>query len=620
MISKGLSIASNPIQDNTKYLKYEHENNNKPLFREDDVFFHKPRVINSYEKETVTISSPGQVQEKEVIPFMFQLASCLIIGIYSLINVINAINNYKTNNSNQIGFILSILLSVILLLTSLLLPRFISNYNNKKKKEKESLRQSKYNEYLNKKQNEINQILNNQRTILYNNNPSSADAYNTIIGSKERLWERDLKDEDFLTIRMGLGNTNSSLEIDSPKDTFSLTDDNLLFRINQIVASSKTLLNVPVTLSLVKNNITSIIYNRQYKDDFINGLLLQLFGYHSPKDLKIILLTTKANEHKWQYIKLIPHILSDDKQTRYFATNEEEANEILNEIETIYSSRKEKNKNKEEEINEKDTIYQDYSPYYLVITDDYKKYSNLNIINTIINSKYNFGFSFLTISESLRNIPNESRKYVYITNESSVILNRDSDNNEQIFFMPEIFQNLDMFRVSRELSNIPPLTKSDIYNLPSVISFLEMYNVGNIEQLNVLNRWQTNNPVISLSCPIGIHPSGEQFKLDLHEKAYGPHGLIAGSTGSGKSEFIITFILSMAVNYSPEEVQFVIIDYKGGGLAGAFENKETKTSIPHLAGTITNLDTSEMNRALVSINSELKRRQRKFNEVRDKLL
>ncbi len=78
-------------------------------------------------------------------------------------------------------------------------------------------------------------------------------------------------------------------------------------------------------------------------------------------------------------------------------------------------------------------------------------------------------------------------------------------------------------------------------------------------------------------------------------------------TGSGKSEFIITYILSMAINYHPYEVAFVLIDYKGGGLAGAFENKETGVKLPHLIGSITNLDTSEMNRSLVSIESELKK-------------
>ena len=147
-----------------------------------------------------------------------------------------------------------------------------------------------------------------------------------------------------------------------------------------------------------------------------------------------------------------------------------------------------------------------------------------------------------------------------------------------------------------------------------------MYNVGMVEQLNILSRYKNNDSVNNLAVPVGVDKLGELLYLDLHEKAHGPHGLIAGMTGSGKSEFIITYILSMAVNYSPNDVAFVLIDYKGGGLAGAFYNKETNLKLPHLAGTITNLDIADMNRSLVSIQSELRRRQAIFNEVRDKFL
>ena len=107
--------------------------------------------------------------------------------------------------------------------------------------------------------------------------------------------------------------------------------------------------------------------------------------------------------------------------------------------------------------------------------------------------------------------------------------------------------------------------------------------------------------------------------MNIHEKAYGPHGLVAGTTGSGKSEWIVTLILSLAVNFSPEEVQFVIIDYKGGGLAMSFENSEMGVKLPHLAGKITNLDKSEIFRSIAAIESELKRRQAIFNEAREKL-
>ena len=96
--------------------------------------------------------------------------------------------------------------------------------------------------------------------------------------------------------------------------------------------------------------------------------------------------------------------------------------------------------------------------------------------------------------------------------------------------------------------------------------------------------------------------------LNLHEKAHGPHGLIAGTTGSGKSETIQSYILSLAVNFHPHDVAFLLIDYKGGGMANFFKN------LPHLLGTITNLDGAQSMRALASINAEIHRRERLFRE------
>src|SRR5699024_3807619 len=107
-----------------------------------------------------------------------------------------------------------------------------------------------------------------------------------------------------------------------------------------------------------------------------------------------------------------------------------------------------------------------------------------------------------------------------------------------------------------------------------------------------------NDSTSSLRAELGIGEDGNLMYLDLHEKAHGPHGLIAGMTGSGKSELIITYILSMAINYSPDDVAFILIDYKGGGLAFAFSNEAVGIVLPHIAGTITNLDEAEMDRTL----------------------
>lgn len=89
--------------------------------------------------------------------------------------------------------------------------------------------------------------------------------------------------------------------------------------------------------------------------------------------------------------------------------------------------------------------------------------------------------------------------------------------------------------------------------------------------------------------------------MDLHDKAHGPHGLVAGTTGSGKSEVLQTYILSIATIFHPYEVAFVIIDFKGGGMVNQFKN------LPHLLGAITNIDGKEIDRSLKSIKAELQK-------------
>src|SRR5699024_3150271 len=145
-------------------------------------------------------------------------------------------------------------------------------------------------------------------------------------------------------------------------------------------------------------------------------------------------------------------------------------------------------------------------------------------------------------------------------------------------------------------------------HIPDSITFLDMYHVKTPEELNIEKRWQKGESHKSLAVPIGLKSQDDIEELNLHEKAHGHHGLVAGTTGSGKSETIQTYILSLAVNFSPYEVGFLLIDYKGGGMANLFKN------LPHLLGTITNLDGAESMRALASIKAELARRQRVCGE------
>ena len=540
------------------------------FYKEDDYFYRAPRFKTGIEEAVITIDPPPGKEEEDKTPAIFTIGPMLTMGMMSMTMGYNALAGV-INGTMDLGPALpTLIMSFAMLATMLLWPTLQRRYQKKQRKKHEEERLKKYHEYLESKKEKIQTEIKIQRQILIDNYLPLTQTKEIIYQKKRNLWERELEQEDFLDLRLGVGTSELRGSINAPEEHFSLKDDDLLKEVYEIGATSKILENVPISLNFIQKNIVAIIGTGMNKQGFIEGLILQMLTYHSYEDLKIVVLTNDQNEESWEYLKIAPHNWNNTRTFRYFATNLDEAKEISLELEKEMQSRKFVDSNGKMSLSEDD--YHHYKPYYLIITDDYKLVRDVELVST-----------------------------------------------KQKEFVADFDPTLDMQECCKIIANVPIDIARENRALPQSISFLEMYNVGMIEQLNILNRWKTNDPTKSLQASVGVDKSRELFKLDLHEKAHGPHGLIAGMTGSGKSEFIITYILSMALNYHPYEVSFVLIDYKGGGLTGAFENKETGMKLPHLAGTITNLDTVEMNRSLASIQSELRKRQRLFNEARDKL-
>ena len=87
-----------------------------------------------------------------------------------------------------------------------------------------------------------------------------------------------------------------------------------------------------------------------------------------------------------------------------------------------------------------------------------------------------------------------------------------------------------------------------------------MMGISKLEELDVATRWAKNRTYDSIRGLLGKKAGGNLCYLDVHEKYHGPHGLIAGTTGSGKSETLQSYMLSLAINYSPDDIGFFIID------------------------------------------------------------
>ena len=592
-LSSNLVVIKNLYNiDNRAVIPVEEDKKNIPLYNDDDFFSHTPRIYQVNEAKEITIDPPPANQNNnEDLPFLLSIGSSLVILSSSFMTGYNVYYNISNGNRGWIDSIPSIIMIVAMIVGSILIPKLTTNYQKKRKIKRENLRQKKYLDYISKKESEIKAILKDEIQILNENNISVSECIKVIEQRNRNLWNREINDDDFLKVRLGIGSIESMLTINAPEEHFQLDDDNLEQIVYKLPEKYKLLNDVPITVSFKENKIFTFLMNCKFEDDFINSLLLQIMTFHSALDLKIVLLTDENNYERWKYIKFLPHSFSDDKKIRFFAINSEDVKNVCSFLDSIYIERKSKKNNNENgennNLNNKNII--NYYPYYLIITDSFRRVKNNKFFEDFLNSEINYGFSLILFEKDMKNLPKESEVFAGIYDIECGLFNRELKSNTGNKFKAEYVSSLDMDYFSRSISNIPIQSKEEAAQLPNSISFMEMYQLGKIEQFNITNRWANNNPTVSLQALIGVHKNGDLFKLDLHEKKDGPHGLIAGSTGSGKSEFIITYILSMAINYHPYEVQFVLIDYKGGGLAGAF------------------------------IQSELTRRQTKFNEVRDSL-
>lgn len=151
----------------------------------------------------------------------------------------------------------------------------------------------------------------------------------------------------------------------------------------------------------------------------------------------------------------------------------------------------------------------------------------------------------------LMNLPMDCSLVVETGCNLSKIFDRDDISGNFVAFQPEFYLKQDEQELAVSLANLQLDSASANYSLPGMLTFLEMFGVGKIEHLNAFSRWKENDPTLTLETPIGVCSIGELFQMDLHEKFQGPHGLIVGMTGPGKSEFIMTYVLSLAVNDHP---------------------------------------------------------------------
>ncbi len=571
-----------------------------------ETFLSSPRVRQTFERQSLIVDPPPAKQQAETTPLALLLGPALTMGLTAVVMGAVAVINLINGTSTLLTALPTIIMSFSMLCGTLLWPMLTKRSEKKCQVRKETERQKKYREYLDGVQDEIYKLGERQKAVLLENCPSTVECTEWILQRGRRLWERSSDQNDFLSLRLGLGRIPLDANIKYPDKHFSMDADPLQNDVNRLTDMPQILSGAPISCSLRTNSVIGIIGTEVETKDFLQSLIVQIVALHSYDQVKLVLFVDESDAPAWNCFKVLPHVWDKSTDMRYFAVGEEEEKVVSLCLEHIFAEREDLHRGHPEIP----------SPHYILVATSSSIAEKINLFGKVSTTPDNLGFSGIAVASHIMDLPQSCSTVVELSGGQSTVYEKDDLTGTKSKFQPEPLDRSKLDEICGVLGNLIIHAQAERNVLPNLLTFLELYRVGKTEHLNALTRWHENSPVNTLQAPIGISQDGSLFYLDLHEKAHGPHGLVAGMTGSGKSEFVITYLLSMAVNYHPDEVSFILIDYKGGGLAGAFEDEQNGVRLPHLAGTITNLDGTAVNRALISIQSELRRRQAIFNEAK----
>ena len=559
-------------------------------FYKDYPEYHRsPRIIYRSSEDKILINPPGAEPQKPSDELLKLIMPPLImVGVTLLITIFQPRGLY---------IIATVSMSVVSVIFSV--QGFFKN--RKKYKEDKKERVELYHLYLKDKAKDLEQLSRKQREGMFYHFPAIEDLTKMVKRYDSRIYEKTPLHFDFLAYRLGLGKVPTSYELKYGQEERSGKKDALEEEGYALFQAHQKIDNLPIVASLNRGPV-GYVGPRPIVLEQLQLLVSQLAVFHSYHDLTIIPIIPEEEKESWDWMRWLPHATLQDMNVRSFVYNQRTRDQVLNSLNQILKLRKAQ---KEEEKANDTKIFH---PHYVVLITDETLILDHVIMEFFREDPTELGCSIIYVADVLSSLSENIQTVISIKdrNQGQLLLQEGvlRELDFQLDHFPEGYDKEVISRGLAPLKHIQQLKSS----IPDSVTFLEMYQAETFNDLKVLSRWESHAPYQSLAVPIGLRGKDDLVYLNLHEKAHGPHGLIAGTTGSGKSETIQSYILSLAVNFHPHDVAFLLIDYKGGGMANLFKD------LPHLLGTITNLDGAQSMRALASINAEIHRRERLFGQ------
>lgn len=472
-------------------------------------------------------------------------------------------------------------------------------YDGKEHKKAVEKRELEYRQYIQKKEQEVALARENELCIRNQIYESLTNSINEVLTYGKRLFEKSNGDKDYLDIYLGTGTVEANIPVKYTKQDFIDTEDPISLLPAEIEEKYHYIHHAPIVSKFNASNGVGIVGSKPVLYDILRNITLDLAIRHFYREVKMYYMFDESDSKSMQWIRWLRHVYNDEIGIRNFMCDDESRKILLENLYAVLSAREAAKK--ENEALTFDTSY----VVFVLDSSTIRKHP----VSRYIEDGNKYGFTFVFFEEHEEFIPKGCTEIIRLDGQqpSGVILESKNGDIQTEFVYSQVADTL-AEAVALKLGSVSVEEVSLESELTKNISMYELLNIFSVEDLDLQERWKSSQVFKSMAAPLGVKTKNEVVYLDISDKAnaHGPHGLVAGTTGSGKSEILQTYVLSMATLYHPYDVGFVIIDFKGGGMANQFKD------LPHMMGAITNIDGREINRSLLSIKAELVKRQSYF--------
>ncbi|HEY9473859.1 MAG TPA: type VII secretion protein EccCa [Mycobacteriales bacterium] len=454
-----------------------------------------------------------------------------------------------------------------------------------------------YLRYLGQVRRRVRRAAAQQREALLWRNPDPGSLWSVVMSS--RLWERRTADADFGNVRIATGPQRLAVQI-IPPETKPVEDLEPMTAgaLRRFVRTHSTVPDLPVAISLRAFARVSFTGEPVAVRDLARAMLAQLAALHSPDDLRIAVCVGPDRLAEWSWVKWLPHALHPTEydaagQVRMVSGN-------LVALENLLGS----------ELKDRARFTPRGAgdePHHVIVVDGGRVSLDSQLAAGGV-----AGVTVLDLSGSVSHTVDGSTLRLHVGPDQVGMVTRDRASKDVTTRVgrPDRMGVTEVEGLARQLApyRASTATGESSDSLAVDLTLTSLLGVNDPFALDPAVAWRPRAPRNRLRVPIGIGQDGAHVELDIKESAQdgmGPHGLVIGATGSGKSELLRTLVLGMAMTHSSETLNFVLVDFKGGATFLGLDD------LPHVSAVITNLEDELplVDRMQDAIHGEMVRRQ-----------